>query len=145
MQHGGWEWVFPAGTPLPLQWDHLPARLQLSFGVSVPRGELGFGVSVLHREVTATYGFTLCDRCRLRPADSEQRERVWSLLRGLLETYSHLREEEQSFAVEVPMLWAVPYFWGVSGLGGCVESQNMGKGHGLGTLGQLPGAVEAQT
>ncbi|KFO13395.1 Hermansky-Pudlak syndrome 1 protein, partial [Balearica regulorum gibbericeps] len=34
------------------------------------------------------------------PADSEQRERVWSLLRGLLETYSHLREEDQSFAVE---------------------------------------------
>ncbi|KFV15326.1 Hermansky-Pudlak syndrome 1 protein, partial [Pterocles gutturalis] len=36
----------------------------------------------------------------LRPADSEQRERVWSLLRGLLETYSRLREEDQSFAVE---------------------------------------------
>ncbi|KFP60626.1 Hermansky-Pudlak syndrome 1 protein, partial [Cariama cristata] len=33
---------------------------------------------------------------------SEQRERVWSLLRGLMETYSHLREEDQSFAVEVP-------------------------------------------
>ncbi|XP_030917393.1 inactive heparanase-2 [Geospiza fortis] len=39
-------------------------------------------------------------RKELRPADSEQRERVWSLLRGLLETYSHLREEDQSFAVE---------------------------------------------
>uniref|UniRef100_A0A8C0F0K8 HPS1 biogenesis of lysosomal organelles complex 3 subunit 1 n=1 Tax=Bubo bubo TaxID=30461 RepID=A0A8C0F0K8_BUBBB len=41
-----------------------------------------------------------CGCCRLRPADSEQRERVWSLLRGLLETYSRLREEDQSFAVE---------------------------------------------
>ncbi|NXU49135.1 HPS1 protein, partial [Turnix velox] len=36
----------------------------------------------------------------LRPADLEQRERVWSLLRGLLETYSRLREEDQSFVVE---------------------------------------------
>ncbi|KFV82775.1 Hermansky-Pudlak syndrome 1 protein, partial [Struthio camelus australis] len=41
-------------------------------------------------------------RCRLRPADSEQRERVWGLLRGLLETYSRLREEDQSFAVLSP-------------------------------------------
>lgn len=94
MQLGGWEWVSPAGPP-PLQWDSLPAGLQLGFGVSIPR-----------REVTATCEFTPRDCCRLRPADWEQRERVWSLLRGLLETYSHLREEDQSFAVEVPMLWA---------------------------------------
>lgn len=105
MQHGGWKWVSPAGTP-PSQQD----GLQLGFGVSVPRGELGFGVSIPRREVTATYEFTLCDGCRLRPADSEQRERVWSLLRGLLETYTHLREEDQSFAVEVPVLWAVSHF-----------------------------------
>lgn len=131
MQLGGWEWVSPAGTP-PLQWDSLPAGLQLGFGVSVPRGELGFGVSIPQREVTATCEFTPRDCCRLRPADWEQRERVWSLLRGLLETYSHLREEDQSFAVEVPRLRAVPYFWGVSRVGDCVESQDVGKGHGLG-------------
>lgn len=52
-------------------------------------------------EVAASSWLTLCGRRRLRPADSEQRERVWSLLRGLLETYSRLREEDQSFAVEV--------------------------------------------
>lgn len=43
--------------------------------------------------------------------DSEQRERVWSLLRGLLETYLRLREEDQSFAVEVPCVgncWSQP-------------------------------------
>uniref|UniRef100_A0A8C0UGN6 HPS1 biogenesis of lysosomal organelles complex 3 subunit 1 n=1 Tax=Cyanistes caeruleus TaxID=156563 RepID=A0A8C0UGN6_CYACU len=93
----GWEWVSPSGTP-PLPQDPLPAGLQLGSAVSAPRQELGFGVPC--REATATYEFTLCDGCRLRPADSEQRERVWSLLRGLLETYSHLREEDQSFAVE---------------------------------------------
>lgn len=59
-------------------------------------------VPVPPREVTSSSQLALCDHCRLRPPDSEQRERVWSLLRGLLETYSHLREEDQSFAVEVP-------------------------------------------
>lgn len=117
---GGGSGCLQPGPP-PLQWDSLPAGLQLGFGVSIPQ-----------REVTATCEFTPRDCCRLRPADWEQRERVWSLLRGLLETYSHLREEDQSFAVEVPMLWAVPYFWGVSRVGDCVESQDGGKGHGLG-------------
>ncbi|NXP83036.1 HPS1 protein, partial [Ramphastos sulfuratus] len=59
---------------------------------------------LLRRLVEAHYGLVALDchlvRKELRPADSEQRERVWSLLRGLLETYSHLREEDQSFAVE---------------------------------------------
>ncbi|XP_054019323.1 BLOC-3 complex member HPS1 [Dryobates pubescens] len=59
---------------------------------------------VLRRMVEAHYGLVALDshlvRKELRPADSEQRERVWSLLRGLLETYSYLREEDQSFAVE---------------------------------------------
>ena len=86
---GGWEWVSPSRDP-PLQQDPLPAGLQLGFGVPVPP-----------REVTAGSQLTLCGHCRLRPANSEQREHVWNLLRGLLETYSRLREEDQSFAVEV--------------------------------------------
>ncbi|NWI91102.1 HPS1 protein, partial [Pitta sordida] len=59
---------------------------------------------VLRRLVEAHCGLVTLDshliRKELRPADSEQRERVWGLLRGLLETYSHLQEEDQSFAVE---------------------------------------------
>ncbi|KAL2302916.1 hypothetical protein Nmel_010369 [Mimus melanotis] len=59
---------------------------------------------VLRRLVEAHCGLVTLDshlvRKELRPADSEQRERVWNLLRGLLETYTQLREEDQSFAVE---------------------------------------------
>lgn len=88
--------------------------------------------------MTAGSQLTLCGHCRLRPADSEQRERVWSLLRGLLETYSHLREEDQSFAVEVPCP-------GVSVTFGASQGCETVWSPGLGTSGQLPGAVEAQT
>eukprot|EP00076_Gallus_gallus_P041875 XP_025007413.1 Hermansky-Pudlak syndrome 1 protein isoform X3 [Gallus gallus] len=59
---------------------------------------------VLRRLVEAHCGLVTLDahliRKELRPADSERRERIWSLLRGLLETYICLREEDQSFAVE---------------------------------------------
>ncbi|XP_060781866.1 Hermansky-Pudlak syndrome 1 protein [Neoarius graeffei] len=36
----------------------------------------------------------------LRPLDTEQRNRIWKKLQRLLETYSHLRDHDQSFLVE---------------------------------------------
>ena len=42
-----------------------------------------------------------CVLSRLRPQDTDQRTRLWKHLQGLLETYSQLRENDQSFLVEV--------------------------------------------
>uniref|UniRef100_A0A1A7YQV8 Hermansky-Pudlak syndrome 1 n=1 Tax=Iconisemion striatum TaxID=60296 RepID=A0A1A7YQV8_9TELE len=39
-------------------------------------------------------------RKELRPQDTEQRRRLWKNLQNLIETYSHLRENDQSFLVE---------------------------------------------
>ncbi|XP_054874651.1 Hermansky-Pudlak syndrome 1 protein [Amphiprion ocellaris] len=46
-----------------------------------------------------TLSGTLLKR-ELRPQDTEQRARLWKHLQSLLETYSHLRENDQSFLVE---------------------------------------------
>ncbi|XP_075790586.1 BLOC-3 complex member HPS1 isoform X9 [Pelodiscus sinensis] len=59
---------------------------------------------VLRRLVEAHFGLLTLDSQlvgrELRPADSEQRGRVWARFQGLLQTYSRLREADQSFAVE---------------------------------------------
>nr|XP_056705773.1 BLOC-3 complex member HPS1 [Euleptes europaea] len=59
---------------------------------------------VLRRLTEAHFGLVTLDshliRRELRPVDSEQRAHVWRLFQSMLETYSQLCQEDQSFLVE---------------------------------------------
>uniref|UniRef100_A0A8D0E8D3 HPS1 biosis of lysosomal organelles complex 3 subunit 1 n=1 Tax=Salvator merianae TaxID=96440 RepID=A0A8D0E8D3_SALMN len=59
---------------------------------------------VLRRLAEIHFGLVTLDshlfRRELRPVDSEQRNRVWSLFQSLLQTHHQLRQDDQSFVVE---------------------------------------------
>uniref|UniRef100_A0A8D2LF76 HPS1 biogenesis of lysosomal organelles complex 3 subunit 1 n=1 Tax=Varanus komodoensis TaxID=61221 RepID=A0A8D2LF76_VARKO len=59
---------------------------------------------VLRRLAEAHFGLVTLDshllHRELRPVDSEQRAHTWGLFQSLLQTYSQLHQEDQSFAVE---------------------------------------------
>ncbi|XP_032889995.1 Hermansky-Pudlak syndrome 1 protein isoform X2 [Amblyraja radiata] len=61
-------------------------------------------IFVLKKIIDLRFGLVTLDavilKKTLRPQDTEQRCKVWKMLQGLLVTYSHLREEDQSFLVE---------------------------------------------
>uniref|UniRef100_A0A146ZL29 HPS1 biogenesis of lysosomal organelles complex 3 subunit 1 n=1 Tax=Fundulus heteroclitus TaxID=8078 RepID=A0A146ZL29_FUNHE len=59
---------------------------------------------VLRKMIEVMFGMVTLSgnllRRELRPQDTEQRTRLWTYLQGLLDTYSVLRENDQSFLVE---------------------------------------------
>ncbi|XP_043568894.1 Hermansky-Pudlak syndrome 1 protein isoform X1 [Chiloscyllium plagiosum] len=61
-------------------------------------------IFVLKKIIDVCFGLVTLDKSilkkKLRPQDTEQRSKVWKMLQSLLITYSHLREEDQSFLVE---------------------------------------------
>ncbi|XP_059508991.1 Hermansky-Pudlak syndrome 1 protein isoform X1 [Stegostoma tigrinum] len=61
-------------------------------------------IFVLKKIIDVCFGLVTLDtsilKKKLRPQDTEQRLKVWKMLQNLLITYSHLREEDQSFLVE---------------------------------------------
>ncbi|XP_043111621.1 Hermansky-Pudlak syndrome 1 protein [Puntigrus tetrazona] len=61
-------------------------------------------IYVIKKLTEIMFGMVTCSgallRKELRPQDTEQRNRLWMKLRSLLETYSHLRVNDQSFLVE---------------------------------------------
>lgn len=61
-------------------------------------------IFVLKKIIDLRFGLVTLDagilKKTLRPQDTEQRCKVWKMLQGLLVTYSHLREDDQSFLVE---------------------------------------------
>lgn len=67
-------------------------------------GDLRRKIYVMKKMLEVLFGMVTLSsnllRRELRPQDTEQRARLWKFLQSLLETYSHLRENDQSFLVE---------------------------------------------
>ncbi|XP_067858111.1 Hermansky-Pudlak syndrome 1 protein [Heptranchias perlo] len=61
-------------------------------------------IFVLKKIIDMRFGLVTLDasilKKKLRPQGTEQRCKVWKMLQNMLITYSHLREEDQSFLVE---------------------------------------------